>query len=98
MAIVSYKNEGTANIAAGLPSKTARRLLPSELWRSARIKLAAIDAAESLSQLRHPSFRLHALGKDRKGQWSVAINDRYRICFIWTTDNNSVNVEIVDYH
>ena len=44
-----------------------------------------------------PSNRLHSLQGDRKGQFSISINDQYRICFIWR-DNNVYNVEMVDYH
>jgi addiction module HigA family antidote len=44
-----------------------------------------------------PSNRLHSLQGDRKGQYSISINDQYRICFIWR-DNNVYNVEMVDYH
>ena len=98
VAIISYKIRGTADIAHGIGTKEARRVLPQELQRIARIKLAALNAAEDLRQLKHPSFRLHQLGKERLGQWSISINSKYRICFVWTNSNNAEEVEIVDYH
>jgi proteic killer suppression protein len=73
--------------------------MPRELFAVARRKLAALDAAESLEQLRHPSFRLHALRGERKGQWSIAVNDQYRIWFVWNArERNAYEVEVVDYH
>ena len=73
--------------------------MPRELFAVARRKLAALDAAESLEQLRHPSFRLHALRGERQGQWSIAVNDQYRICFVWNArERNAYEVEVVDYH
>lgn len=61
-------------------------------------KLAMLDAAESLDDLRiPPANRLEALKGDRKGQHSIRVNDQWRICFRW--DNGRVlEVEIVDYH
>lgn len=66
--------------------------------RTARKRLAALDAAESLDDLRAiPGNRLEALTGDREGQHSVRVNDQYRICFVWT-DAGPEDVEIVDYH
>jgi proteic killer suppression protein len=57
-----------------------------------------INAATSLGDLRSPpGNRLEALVGDRKGQWSIRINDQWRICFRWGKDG-PVAVEIVDYH
>ena len=57
-----------------------------------------MDAAVKLEDLRLPiSNRLEALKGDRKGQWSIRISDRWRICFEWR-DGNAEQVEIVDYH
>jgi proteic killer suppression protein len=74
---------------------------PSQ-WRAFKSvavrKLDMIDAAPKVEDLRSPpGNRLEALKGDRKGQWSVRINQQWRICFRWTTDG-PVNVEIVDYH
>ena len=62
------------------------------------MKLNAIDAAMTLQDLRlPPSNRLEALKGDRKGQHSIRINDRWRICFVWQ-GGQIEQVEIVDYH
>jgi len=62
------------------------------------MKLDMIDAAESLDDLRvPPGNRLEKPAGDRKGQYSVRINDQWRICFRWT-DGDAYDVEIVDYH
>ena len=61
-------------------------------------KLVMLDAAQGLDFLRSPpGNRLEALRGSRKGQFSIRINDQYRICFIWT-DQGPRDVEIVDYH
>jgi toxin HigB-1 len=66
--------------------------------RVARRKLAVLDAAGRLEDLRvPPGNRLEALRGDRAGQWSIRINDQWRICFVWE-DNDAFDVEIVDYH
>jgi toxin HigB-1 len=66
--------------------------------RPALRKLVQLDIAERLQDLRvPPGNRLESLAGDRLGQWSIRINDRYRICFLWT-DGNAQEVEIVDYH
>jgi toxin HigB-1 len=64
----------------------------------ARRKLRMLDGAERLEDLLAvPGNRLEALGGDRKGQYSIRINDRWRICFVWR-DGAAEQVEIVDYH
>lgn len=61
-------------------------------------KLALLDAAQTLGFLRAPpGNRLEALKGDRKGQYSIRINDQWRVCFVWT-DVGPKDVEIVDYH
>ena len=56
-------------------------------------------AATSIHDLRvPPGNRLEKLVGDRKGQHSIRINDQWRICFVWTDENNTDQVEIVDYH
>jgi len=72
--------------------------LPRTIQAAARRKLKLIDAAARLDSLRAPpGNRLEALKGGRKGQWSIRINDQWRICFDWT-DGHAWNVEIVDYH
>jgi toxin HigB-1 len=61
-------------------------------------RLTQLDVTERLDDLRAPpGNRLESLAGDRAGQWSIRINDRYRICFVWR-DRNAEEVEIVDYH
>jgi proteic killer suppression protein len=72
--------------------------LPTEIQRTARRKLLYLDEAENLQDVRAvPGNRLEKLRGDRAGQYSIRINDQWRICFEWI-DNRARNVEIVDYH
>ena len=71
---------------------------PANLIRSARRKLIMLSEARALKDLRNPpSNRLEALKHDRAGQYSIRINDQWRVCFVWT-GKDAENVEIVDYH
>lgn len=93
-----FKDEGTQDIFNGLRTKAARNICPESLWKIAARKLDIIDSAEVLNDLRiSPGNHLEKLSGDRKGQHSIRINDRYRICFIWTT-SGPTDVTIVDYH
>ncbi|MFT3815456.1 MAG: type II toxin-antitoxin system RelE/ParE family toxin [Acidovorax sp.] len=61
-------------------------------------KLVQLNAATALDFLRvPPGNRLEALQGNRKGQYSIRINDQWRVCFVWL-DGNAAQVEIVDYH
>lgn len=72
--------------------------LPKDIQRPARRKLIYIDDAEDLQDLHAPpGNRLEKLKGDRADQYSIGINDEFRICFEWV-DNQAKNVEIVDYH
>lgn len=72
--------------------------LPPDLVRRALRKLEYIDNAEQLADLRMPpGNRLHALSGDRKGQYSISINEQWRVCFEFRNDG-VYNVEICDYH
>lgn len=74
------------------------RKLPQDIQRKARMRLEILDAAGRLTDLRiPPSNRLEKLSGDREGQYSIRINDQWRICFEWR-ENAAHNVEIVDYH
>jgi proteic killer suppression protein len=98
MSIRSFKNRGTEDINYGRVSKGALRLLPKELHRKAQIKLARVGAASSIQDLREiRGNRLEVLRGGRRGQYSMRINDRYRVCFRWE-DENASELEIVDYH
>ena len=71
---------------------------PQRLWSVARRKLDQLDSVETLEDLRIPrGNRLEALSGSRKGQFSIRINEQYRVCFEWTSSGPN-NVEIVDYH
>jgi proteic killer suppression protein len=72
--------------------------LHPDLQRVALRKIAILDAAESLSDLRvPPGNRLEKLGGDRSGQHSIRVNDQWRICFRWTKAGPE-DVSIADYH
>ena len=74
------------------------RRFGSDLQRMANRKLLIIDAAETLNDLRiPPGNRLERLRGERVGQYSIRINDQWRICFTWSTAGPA-NVEIIDYH
>ena len=74
------------------------RSLDIRIVRTALRKLAILDAAVTLEDLRvPPGNRLEALRGDRRGQHSIRINDQWRICFVWTAAGPE-DVEIVDYH
>ena len=98
MAILSYKNKASRDVAEQVNSKEARRLLPVQLRRGTRLKLSILDTAEALDQIGSvPGLGLEKLKRDRAGQHSIRINDQYRICFIWNGSDAEM-VEIVDYH
>ena len=74
------------------------RKLPREIQQVARRKLRMLNNAKNLQDLRvPPANRLEALKGEGKGQWSIRVNDQWRICFVWN-DGNATEVEIVDYH
>ncbi len=93
--IVNFKSDETKNVFEGIAS----RHYPINVQKIALRKLFIIDAATSVNDLRiPPGNRLEKLVGDRKGQYSIRINDQWRICFVWTEENNADQVEIVDYH
>ena len=74
------------------------RHLPSEIRRRAVMRLTQLNAVTRVDDLRFPSSnRLEPLKGDRKGQWSIRINDRWRICFRFS-NGDAFDVEIADYH
>lgn len=92
--IRSYRNATTESVASGKAPKG----FPADIMRATIRKLAMIDNAHALDDLRSPpGNRLEALKGNRKGQYSIRINDQWRICFVWT-DGGAEDVEIVDYH
>lgn len=93
--IVSYRDKRTRDFATGKRVKAF-----SGFERSARLKLDRMEAAASLRDLAVlPGNRFEALAGDRKGQYSIRINDQWRICFEWVERaSGPSNVETVDYH
>ncbi len=92
--IQGFRDPETARIWSGLRS----RRLPSDIQAVALRKLRLLNQARVLSDLRvPPGNRLERLSADRAGQYSIRINDRWRICFEWR-EGGPGNVEIVDYH
>ena len=72
--------------------------LPQDIQKRALTKLRMLNVADVLDDLKiPPNNRLESLSGDRQGQYSIRINDQFRICFRWL-DNHSFDVEIVDYH
>lgn len=91
--IVSFKDADTEALAGG---RRVRRFVNIEAV--ARRKLRQLQIAGRLDDLRvPPGNRLEALKGDRAGQYSIRVNDRYRVCFRWTAAGAN-DVEIVDYH
>jgi proteic killer suppression protein len=79
-------------------NRQSSRKLPQAIQQGTRRKLEILDAAESLQDLQIPlANRLEKLTGDRKGQYSIRINEQWRICFEWQ-NGDAYNVEIVDYH
>jgi proteic killer suppression protein len=96
--IKSFANVGTEDIFNGRNTKGARKTCPRESWRVAARKLEQLDSVGLLEELRiPPGNRLEALSGERKGQFSIRINEQYRVCFVWT-DEGPDAVQIVDYH
>jgi proteic killer suppression protein len=93
--IVSYRDKRTSDFAAGKRVKVF-----SGFERSARLKLDRMEAAISIKDLSAlPGNRFERLKGDRKGQYSIRINDQWRFCFEWPDDaKGPSNVEITDYH
>jgi proteic killer suppression protein len=93
--ILSYRDERTSDFARGRRVKAF-----SGIERSARLKLDRLEAATSKLDLAAlPGNRFEALKGKRKGQYSIRINDQWRVCFEWPAKSpGPTNVEIVDYH
>jgi len=92
--IESFASEEAEKIFQGEVS----RKLPPDIQRTARRRMLYLDDAEALQDLRAvPGHRLEKLKGSRSGQYSIRINDQWRICFEWVA-NKARNVEIVDYH
>ena len=92
--ITSFADKETEKLFKGRKSKA----VPPQLREKALAKLLSVDAATNVKELEAPpSNRLHKLGRDRQGQWSISINMQYRVCFEFE-GGDAYKVEIVDYH
>ena len=93
--VFSYRDKRTRDFATGKRVKAF-----SGIERAARLKLDRLEAATSLQDLAAlPGNRFEALKGGRKGQYSIRINDQWRVCFEWPEKSpGPTNVEIVDYH
>jgi proteic killer suppression protein len=93
--IASYRDERTKDFTSGKRVKAF-----SAIERAARLKLDRLESATSINDLAAlPGDRFESLGGDRRGQCSIRINDRWRVCFEWSLESQGPsNVEIVDYH
>ena len=93
--IRSFKDARAQAIFEG---RSPGKRFPADIIRAARRKLIMIAEARAIEDLRvPPANRLEALRGDRAGQYSIRINDQWRICFVWTQDGVT-DVEMVDYH
>ena len=96
--IVSFKNQATEDIFNGKNTKNARKLCPQSLWRVSARKLDQLDSVLKLEELKvPPGNRLESLSGNRKEEYSIRINDQYRVCFKWS-ESGPFDVEITDYH
>ena len=96
--IVSFRDEGTEDVFNGRNTQATRKVCPQIVWRIAVRKLDQLDSVALLEDLRiPPGNRLQALRANRSGQYSIRVNDQYRVCFAWT-NQGPTEVEIVDYH
>jgi len=92
--IRSFADKLTAAVFDGYRVKA----LPPQMQELARRKLKAIDAAKVIDDLRiSPGNRLEKLTRNRKGQWSIRINDQWRVCFRWE-NGDAHDVQVIDYH
>lgn len=96
--IQSFENAAAEDIFNGRDTKAARRTCPRSLWAIATRKLDQLDSVVALAELAiPPGNRLEALSGSRKGQFSIRINEQFRICFVWL-ETGPGRVEIIDYH
>ena len=96
--IISFKDQASEDIFNGVNSKAARKACPQTLWQVAARKLDQLDSVQSLDELRvPPGNRLENLSGNRETEYSIRINEQYRICFMWS-QSDPCNVEITDYH
>ena len=90
--IRSCKDRETEKLLRRVPSRKCQKI-----ERAARIKLGFLDVARALTDLTLPGLRLEKLSGTRAGQYSIRINEQYRVCFRWR-EGDAYEVEVTDYH
>lgn len=96
--ILSFHDAATEDLFDGRATGAAIRRCPVVLWPVVVRKLDQLNQAQAIRDLAAPpGNRLEALRGDRRGQYSIRVNERFRICFGWTP-NGPTDVEVVDYH
>jgi len=82
--IESFKDQASEDLFNGVNSKAARKTCPQILWQVAARKLDQLDSVQSLEELKVPPGNwLESLSGDRNAEYSIRINEQYRICFMW---------------
>ncbi|HET6896236.1 MAG TPA: type II toxin-antitoxin system RelE/ParE family toxin [Candidatus Baltobacteraceae bacterium] len=94
---MKFATGDTECVYNGLDTPRTRRLLPADLHEKAAQIMDRLLAAHDLRDLSAPGLRLEKLSGKRAGQYSVRINEQYRVCFRWV-NAEAVDVEITDYH
>ncbi|MGH7927393.1 MAG: type II toxin-antitoxin system RelE/ParE family toxin [Candidatus Binatia bacterium] len=96
--IRSFADQGIEDIFNGVDTRAARRTCPKSLWPRAWRKLDQLNRVRDLSDLAvPPGNRLERLRGNRVGQYSIRVNEQYRVCFYWE-NGYADQVEITDYH
>jgi len=96
--IKTFKDKATEDIFNGKVTKAAMRACPRKIWEIAMRKLDQLDSVLSIGELKvPPGNMLETLSGKRTGQFSIRINDQFRICFKWG-ETGPFDVEITDYH
>lgn len=96
--IVSFKDRASEDIFNGVNTKAARKACPQTLWQIVGRKLDQLDSVLSLDELKVSlGNRLERLSGDRRSEYSIRINEQYRICFMWG-ESGPYDVEVTDYH
>lgn len=96
--IRSFADSATEDLFNGTNSRRARAACASEIWSVVHRKLTQLNRVRDLGELAiPPGNHLERLGGDRRGQYSIRINQQYRVCFHWE-DGYADEVEVTDYH
>lgn len=96
--ILAFATPATEDLFNGVSSRRARGVCPIALWPVVRRKLDQLNRVRDLAELRvPPGNRLERLRGDQRGQYSIRINEQYRICFRWEA-GHADDVEVTDYH